>query len=83
MLQIGKVTEQLDISADTLRYYEKINLLPRVYRNTAGVRQYSDKDLSRLSFIKRAQKWALAWRRSQRSSISGKILKQPDHRCAH
>jgi DNA-binding transcriptional MerR regulator len=56
MLQIGKVTEKLGISADTLRYYEKIKLLPRIYRNTAGVRLYNDKDLSRLGFIKRAQK---------------------------
>lgn len=56
MLRIGEVVETLGISADTLRYYEKIKLMPRVYRNGAGVRFYSDKDLSRLCFIKRAQK---------------------------
>lgn len=46
----------LAISADTLRYYEKIRLMPKVQRNNGGVRFYSDKDLSRLRFIKRAQK---------------------------
>jgi MerR family copper efflux transcriptional regulator len=56
MYQIGEVTKQLNISADTLRYYEKINLLPRISRNTSGLRIYYDKDLSRLKFIKRAQR---------------------------
>ncbi|MCZ0866814.1 MerR family DNA-binding protein [Dasania sp. GY-19] len=39
-----------------LRYYEKIKLMPQVHRNGTGVRFYSDIDLSRLRFIKRAQK---------------------------
>lgn len=56
MMKIGKVVETLSISADTLRYYEKIALMPKVHRNNSGVRFYSDKDLSRLRFIKRAQK---------------------------
>lgn len=53
--RIGDVTEKLDLSADTLRYYEKIGLLPRVARNGAGIRLYNDQDLSRLRFIQRAQ----------------------------
>ena len=56
MMRIGEVVAELGISADTLRYYEKIKLMPRVQRNGAGVRFYSDKDLSRIRFIKRAQK---------------------------
>jgi len=54
--RIGDVTEKLGLSADTLRYYEKIGLLPAVGRNGAGVRLYNDQDLSRLKFIQRAQK---------------------------
>lgn len=54
--QIGDVTEKLGLSADTLRYYEKIGLLPKVGRNGAGIRLYNDQDLSRLKFIQRAQK---------------------------
>jgi len=53
---IGKVTEKLGISADTLRYYEKIKLLPPISRTASGIRQYDERDLSRLRFIKRAQK---------------------------
>ena len=56
MMRIGEVVTTLAISADTLRYYEKIKLMPKVQRNNGGVRFYSDKGLSRLRFIKRAQK---------------------------
>ena len=55
LYRIGDVTERLGLSADTLRYYEKIGLLPKVGRSTSGIRFYSDKDLSRLQFIQRAQ----------------------------
>jgi DNA-binding transcriptional MerR regulator len=56
MMRIGEVATTLEVSADTLRYYEKIKLMPKVRRSNTGVRYYSDKDLSRLRFIKRAQK---------------------------
>jgi DNA-binding transcriptional MerR regulator len=56
MMRIGEVATTLGISADTLRFYGKIKLMPEVHRNNGGVRFYSDKDLSRLRFIKRAQK---------------------------
>jgi len=54
--RIGKVTQILDISTDTLRYYEKIKLLPNVSRSSSGIREYTDKDISLLKFIRRAQK---------------------------
>lgn len=53
--QIGEVAECLGISVDTLRYYEKIGLVPAVARNAAGVRVYSKGDVGRLRFIRRAQ----------------------------
>jgi DNA-binding transcriptional MerR regulator len=53
--RIGELAAKLDLSADTLRYYERIGLLPKVGRNGAGIRLYDDKDLSRLRFIRRAQ----------------------------
>ena len=54
--RISEVTKQLGLSADTLRYYEKIELLPGISRNASGIREYDDKDVSRLKFIQRAQK---------------------------
>ena len=53
--RIGAVTARLGLSADTLRYYEKIGLLPQVGRDGGGMRLYNDKDMSRLRFIQRAQ----------------------------
>ena len=54
--RIGDVTRLLGISADTLRYYEKIGLLPAIGRTASGIRRYDERDLSRLRFIRRAQK---------------------------
>lgn len=54
--RIGDVSRRLGLSIDTLRYYEKIGLLPKVARDGSGLRRYNDKDISRLRFIQRAQK---------------------------
>ena len=56
LYQIGEIAEKLGLSADTLRYYEKIGLLAKVSRTTSGIRQYDDKDISCLKFIQRAQR---------------------------
>jgi MerR family transcriptional regulator, copper efflux regulator len=53
---IGGISKKLGLSVDTLRYYEKIDLLPRIARNASGLRVYNDQDISRLQFIQRAQK---------------------------
>lgn len=55
-LRIGDIARLLGLTADTLRYYEKIGLLPRVARSGSGVRLYSEREISRLRFIQRAQK---------------------------
>ena len=54
--QIGNVSARTGFSKDTLRYYEKIGLLAHIARNDSGLRIYDSKDVSRLDFIKRAQK---------------------------
>jgi len=54
-LSIGEVSERTGLTADTLRYYERIGLLPGINRNAGGQRRYSDDDLGRLRFIRRAQ----------------------------
>ena len=53
--RIGEVAELTGLSADTLRYYEKIKLLPAVHRTTSGIRVYDTRDISRLRFIIRAK----------------------------
>ena len=53
--RIGNAAATVGITPDTLRYYEKIGLVPRPARNAGGRRVYLDKDLARLRFVKRAQ----------------------------
>lgn len=51
-MKIAEVSKTYGISADTLRYYERIGLLPAVHRNENGIRDYNDLDLRRVDFIK-------------------------------
>ena len=51
-MKIAKVSEQFDISSDTLRYYERIGLLPPVNRNDSGIRDFTELDLKRVEFVK-------------------------------
>ena len=51
-MKISQVSEQSGLSVDTLRYYEKIGLLPPVNRTNSGIRDFSDLDLRRVNFIK-------------------------------
>jgi len=53
--RIGIVARQLNISIDTLRYYEKIDLLAPIYRNSGGIRLYDALDIARIQFIQRAK----------------------------
>lgn len=53
--RIGDISQLTGLSVDTLRYYEKIGLLPRVGRAASGTRVYTQRDLSRLRFIQRAK----------------------------
>ena len=51
-MKIGQVSEHYNITPDTLRYYERVGLLPPVNRNRSGIRDYNDIDLKRVEFIK-------------------------------
>jgi len=51
-MKIGEVSKKYDISTDTLRFYEKVGLIPPVKRNQSGIRDYSEADLRRVEFIK-------------------------------
>jgi DNA-binding transcriptional MerR regulator len=51
-MKIAEVSEQYNISTDTLRYYERVGLIPPVNRNESGIRDYNELDLRRVDFIK-------------------------------
>ena len=51
-MKIQEVSERYGLSADTLRYYERIGLLPTVNRTESGIRDYNELDIRRVDFIK-------------------------------
>ena len=51
-MKIAEVSEKFGLSADTLRYYERVGLIPTVNRNDSGIRDYNELDLRRVDFIK-------------------------------
>lgn len=48
---IAEVAEKMNLTAYTLRYYEKEGLLPFVDRSNSGIRNFQDKDLEWLELI--------------------------------
>lgn len=51
-MTITEVSQKFDIPQDTLRYYERIGLIPRVNRNKSGIRDYTEEDCLWVEFIK-------------------------------
>ena len=50
-MTIKEVSEKYDISSDTLRYYERIGMIPEVTRTASGIRDYQESDLSWVELV--------------------------------
>lgn len=51
-MTIGEVSKKLDISTDTLRYYEKIGLIGPIPKTKSGIRDYDDMSIRQIEFVK-------------------------------
>lgn len=51
-MTIGEASKKFEISTDTLRYYERIGLIPPVPRNKSGLRDYNEDSCNWINFIK-------------------------------
>lgn len=81
---IGHAASQSKVSAKMVRHYESLGLLPKVRRTLSGYRQYTDKEVHILRFIKRARDLGFGmaeisellklWQSRQRSSESVKRI---------
>jgi DNA-binding transcriptional MerR regulator len=56
---VSQLAAAVGSSPDTLRYYEKVGLLPEPHRTPSGYRQYDDGARDRLAFIRGAQRLGL------------------------
>lgn len=75
---IGQAAARSGVSAKMVRHYESLGLLPAVVRTEGGYRQYTDKEVHTLRFIKRARDLGFSmaeisellklWRNRRRSS---------------
>ena len=83
---IGQAAKQSGVSAKMVRHYESLGLLPTVHRTDAGYRQYGDKQIHTLRFIRRARALGFSmleiaellklWQNQQRASADVKRIAQ-------
>src|SRR5918999_3079426 len=59
-LTIGRLAQATGVPAKTIRYYEQVGVLPVPGRSEAGYRQYTQRDVHRLLFIRRARALGLS-----------------------
>ena len=61
-LTVSMLAEQTGVRADTIRYYDRVGLLPPAARSPAGYRHYDQATAERVRFIKGAQRFGLRLR---------------------
>ncbi|MEQ9619835.1 MAG: MerR family transcriptional regulator [Deltaproteobacteria bacterium] len=61
-IAISELARRANVTKETIRYYERRGLIPEPPRTESGYRQYSEESVSRLLFIKRAQKLGFSLR---------------------
>jgi MerR family mercuric resistance operon transcriptional regulator len=54
-MTIGRLAEAAGVHVETIRYYQRLGLLPAPARRRGGQRRYGGDELQRVCFIKRAQ----------------------------
>ncbi|MGH3088931.1 MAG: heavy metal-responsive transcriptional regulator [Rubrobacteraceae bacterium] len=59
-MRVGELAKKLDLNTQTIRYYERIGLLPEPERTESGYRAYGEADERRLRFVKSARNSGLS-----------------------
>jgi MerR family mercuric resistance operon transcriptional regulator len=54
-MSIGALSKQSGVNIETIRYYEKIGVMPAPARSTGGYRMYAPDHLKRLGFVRRGR----------------------------
>ena len=59
-MRIGQLASAAAVSVDTIRYYERLGLLPAPARTASGYREYPDGAVTRLSVIRNAVRFGFS-----------------------
>lgn len=65
-MKIGELAAQTGVSTDTIRYYEKVGLLPAANRDNNNYRNYNEQHVSYLRFIKNCRQLDMSQEEIQR-----------------
>ncbi|CAG9269829.1 MerR family transcriptional regulator [Paraburkholderia caribensis] len=76
---IGDLSQLSGVNIETIRYYEKVDLLPAISRASNGYRQYDGTSLERLAFIRRGRE--LGFTIDEIRELIG-LAHQPERPCA-
>jgi MerR family gold-responsive transcriptional activator of gol and ges genes len=86
MMNIGEAAKTSQVNAKMIRRYEEQGIIPKAGRTFAGYRQYSEKDVHVLKFVKRARELGFSmkdtkqllslWKNQNRSNTQVKSLAQ-------
>lgn len=86
LINIGEAAEAAGVSAKMIRHYEQIGLVPTATRSESGYRQYSERDVSILRFIRQSRRLGFSmeqiadllglWSNRSRASREVKALAQ-------
>ena len=85
-MNIGEVAALSEVNTKMIRRYEELGIIPKAGRTDSGYRQYSDKDVHILRFVKRSRELGFSmkdikqlinlWRNKSRSSSQVKSIAQ-------
>ena len=85
-MNIGEAAQRSGVSAKMIRHYESLGMLPQVSRTDSGYRQYGNREVHTLRFIRRARDLGFSiaeiaellklWQNQRRSSANVKKIAQ-------
>lgn len=78
-LTIGALSRRTGVNIETVRYYERVGILPKPPRSSGGHRVYDDALRKRLAFVRRARE--LGFSLDDVRTLLG-LIDGPDHTCA-
>ncbi|MEZ5819252.1 MAG: helix-turn-helix domain-containing protein [Xanthobacteraceae bacterium] len=55
MMPIGTLSKLSSVHVETIRYYERVGIIPAARRSASGRRVYSEVDVQRLAFVRHAR----------------------------